>query len=200
MRIAVGGMIGVGKTSLCKKLQPYMDTIHTVFADFRKDDIIWNTLLDNKYAGDDSQNLALQIYILTKVINEIENNFHCITDRSILEHYIFAEFSLSKDDFLVYDLFFKQQLNKNKYILPEHHIILDKDVDDLIEQVKERNRNIDITLLNRAIESFTELDFIYTTKLRTLCQLYSVTFTYIEDYDYDDIGIFNYIREGIEYH
>ena len=142
MRVAVGGMIASGKSTLVRQLGnelnvPYMD-------EFAKDDPVFNTLLEWLYEGVEDVEMLLQIYFLHKHWKtQKDYDEDVIIDRHMIEHWLFAQKNI-KDKTIknFYNGVFNAYMNDVKDI--DLYIILSVNWNTFVERIHKRGRQQEI--------------------------------------------------------
>ena len=151
--IAIEGAIGVGKTTLAKKIS---DTIkcETIFEDY-----VTNPFLKDFYDRNQLNSFSTQIYFL---LSRIEQSVE-VRDT---ENLLISDFYFGKDE-----LFAKLNLNEVEYAMyqeirkklkfnppiPDLKIYLQASTDILIERIKKRGLDIEINIKKKYIDSVNEI-------------------------------------------
>ena len=95
MKIAVGGMIASGKSTLVKDLSEELKM--PAMYEFAESDVVFNTILKWLYEGVEDVQMLLQFYFLHKHwTSQKEYKGDVIVDKHIIENLIFAEYHLQK--------------------------------------------------------------------------------------------------------
>lgn len=178
MKIAVGGMIASGKSTLVKQLAKKYDV--SSLDEFRQDDEVFNTLLQWLYEGKEHVEMLLQVYFLHKHW-EAQREFKgdVIVDRHIIEHWLFAQTNLkSKPEVLnMYNGLFHQYMND--VIHPDLYIILDVDWESFERRIINRGRKQEIENFERNKGYFKGLMENYVQKLVAQCVIYNIPYVVI---------------------
>jgi deoxyadenosine/deoxycytidine kinase len=175
MKIAVGGMIGSGKSTLSKQLSEHLTT--PLMEEFAADDSVFNTLLQWLYEGKPDVEMLLQVYFLHshwKAQNEFGKDV--IVDRHIIEHWLFAQVNLEKMPTILnfYNGVFHQYMNT--VIQPDLYVILDLNWESFEERVMKRGRDQEIANFSHNIPYFKNLLENYTNKLIAQCVIYNIPY------------------------
>ena len=179
MKIAVGGMIASGKTTLTERLAKKLDFKRV--NEFEKDDKVFNTLLQWLYEGVEDVEMLLQVYFLhhswKSQKNILENS---VVDREIIEHWLFAQTNLYKfpEILNMYNGVFHAYMNS--HILPDLYIILDIDINTFRKRILERGRPQEVNNLEANMPYFKNLLKDYTKKLIAQCVLYDIKYKVIK--------------------
>lgn len=191
--IAVGGTIGVGKSTFCEKLwKNYKCTItreipkdknHVIhkFLEAMYNDRIH--LLSNKdYAA-----FAFQSYMIGYRMDELmkEDKKHLrVFDRTVIEDRIFAE-ELIENTFLVegylemWDYAVRQL--EDAEALPDMYLILKPQFrGQTLQNIIKRNRKCEIDNLRHNIDYFQKLEDKYVDTLIRMCNDYNIPYKVIE--------------------
>lgn len=172
MRVAVGGMIASGKSTLVKELGdalnvPYMD-------EFAKDDPVFNTLLGWLYQGVEDVEMLLQIYFLHKHWKtQKEYKEDVIIDRHMIEHWLFAQKNI-KDKTIknFYNGVFNAYMNDVKTI--DLYIILSVDWNTFVERIHKRGRQQEINNFDANEGYFRKLHADYVRLLKAQCAIHDI--------------------------
>ena len=151
--IAIEGAIGVGKTTLAKKIS---DTIkcETIFEDY-----VTNPFLKDFYDHNQLNSFSTQIYFL---LSRIEQSVEVRDTKNLL----ISDFYFGKDE-----LFAKLNLNEVEYAMyqeirkklkfnppiPDLIIYLQASTDILLERIKKRGLDIEINIKKKYIDSVNEI-------------------------------------------
>ena len=151
--IAIEGAIGVGKTTLAKKIS---DTIkcETIFEDY-----VTNPFLKDFYDHNQLNSFSTQIYFL---LSRIEQSIEVRDTKNLL----ISDFYFGKDE-----LFAKLNLNEVEYAMyqeirkklkfnppiPDLIIYLQASTDILLERIKKRGLDIEINIKKKYIDSVNEI-------------------------------------------
>ena len=173
MKIAVGGMIASGKSTLVSALANEFKLER--LDEFKKDDEVFNTLLKWLYEGKENVEMLLQIYFLHKHWSaQKEISGDVIVDRHIIEHWLFAQVNLAKhpDVLNMYNGLFHAYMNSVKH--PDLYIILDMDWDTFQERIMKRGRVQEVENFSHNENYFRYLMDGYVRKLKAQCEIYNI--------------------------
>lgn len=164
--IAVEGPIGVGKTTLARRLA---EDFH---ADLMLESISDNPFLERFYSNPKSTGLATQLSFLMQRIKQLdglqENGFEaavCITDFLIEKDRLFAQATLDSDELSLYDCIHRRVLTAIP--VPDLVIYLQAPVDVLLKRIGKRGRSFEKP--------------VSSTYLHQLCDSYTSFFHYYDD-------------------
>lgn len=179
MKIAVGGMIASGKSTLVNGLAEEfkLDKLE----EFRKDDEVFNTLLKWLYEGKEHVEMLLQIYFLHKHwYTQNHTSGDVIVDRHIIEHWLFAQANLAKypDVLNMYNGLFHAYMNSIEQ--PDLYIILDMDWDTFKERIMKRGRAQEVENFGRNEDYFKFLMDDYVRKLVAQCEIYDIPYIVLD--------------------
>lgn len=175
MKIAVGGMIGVGKSTLVKKLGEFFKL--PIMEEFETNDDTFDTLLRWLYEGRPNVEMLLQIYFLhTHWYRQKELDNNCIVDRDIIEHWLFAQKNLTKTPKVLnmYNGLFHQYMND--WHKPDLYIILDLSWEEFKARIFERGRSSEIDNFKKNESYFKMLISDYTDLLKAQCTIYKIPY------------------------
>ena len=146
--ITIAGTVGVGKSTLTKKLAETLD-FRTSF-----EKVDGNPYLEKYYQDFNRWSFHLQIYFLAERFKEQKRMFQYgggfIQDRSIYEDTaIFAQMnydngSMSKDDFDTYNALFNAMVMTPYFPHPNLIIYLEGDIDEIVGRIGTRGRQMEI--------------------------------------------------------
>lgn len=141
--IAIEGPIGVGKTSLAKKLSNSLD--------YRllKEIVEENPFLDKFYDNIEEWSFQTEMFFLCnrhKQLQDIDRDYlqnrqPVIADYHIFKNMIFANQSLNKDEFKKYEHIFKILTEDLK--TPNMVIYIHASLDTLLKRIKQRGRELE---------------------------------------------------------
>jgi deoxyadenosine/deoxycytidine kinase len=179
MKIAIGGMIASGKSTLVNKLSERLNLAK--MDEYDKDDEVFNTLLKWLYEGKQDVEMLLQIYFLHKhwkTQKELDGDV--IVDRHIIEHWLFAQVNLMNNPEVLnmYNGLFHQYMNSIEH--PDLYIILDMDWDTFRERIMKRGREQEIENFGRNEDYFKFLMDDYTRKLVAQCEIYDIHYIVLD--------------------
>ena len=146
--ITIAGTVGVGKSTLTKKLAETLD-FRTSF-----EKVDGNPYLEKYYQDFNRWSFHLQIYFLAERFQEQKRMFQYgggfIQDRSIYEDTaIFAQMnydngSMSKEDFDTYNSLFNAMVMTPYFPHPNLIIYLEGDIDEIVGRIGTRGRQMEI--------------------------------------------------------
>ncbi|CUN02078.1 deoxynucleoside kinase [Turicibacter sanguinis] len=146
--ITIAGTVGVGKSTLTKKLAETLD-FRTSF-----EKVDGNPYLEKYYQDFNRWSFHLQIYFLAERFKEQKRMFQYgggfIQDRSIYEDTaIFAQMnydngSMSKEDFDTYNSLFNDMVMTPYFPHPNLIIYLEGDIDEIVGRIGTRGRQMEI--------------------------------------------------------
>lgn len=197
MRVAVGGMIASGKSTLVKALSeelniPSMD-------EFAENDPVFNTLLEWLYKGVEDVEMLLQIYFLHKHWKtQKDHDDEIIIDRHMIEHWLFAQNNI-KDKTIknFYNGVFNAYMNDVKPI--DLYIILAVDWNTFVERLHKRGRKQEIENFDANEEYFRKLNANYVKMLKAQCLIHNINHVVLHA-DADDKEVLSAAITAIDYH
>ncbi len=178
--IAIGGMIGLGKSTVINGLRE--KGFHCV-DEYADDDIVFNTLLSAMYNGVQGAELPLQTYFIVnhnRTTNKSKDIAETVVlDRYIIEHMLFAMNNLNGAELSsYYQLFFDLMQDTLK---PDLYIILTTDtIETVFDRIKSRGRECEIVGLEANKQYFINLWKTYNNKLKGLCHVFDIPFVEIK--------------------
>lgn len=178
MKIAVGGMIGSGKSTLTKQLSEKLNL--PLMEEFAANDEVFNTLLKWLYDGVEDIEMLVQVYFLhTHWKKQTQYKQDVIVDRHIIEHWLFAHTNLIKMPTILnfYNGVFHQYMND--VVHPDLYIILDINWDTFKERIMKRGREQEIANFESNIPYFKNLMETYVNKLEAQCLIYDIPYVII---------------------
>jgi deoxyadenosine/deoxycytidine kinase len=179
MRIAIGGMIAAGKSSMAKRVAKEFEL--KLIDEFEGDDEVFNTILKWLYEGKENVEMLLQIYFIhNQYLKHVEYEDDYVVDRDVIEHWIFAQNNLQKQPRVLnmYNGLFHAYMNDIK--LPDHYFILDIDWDNFKERIYKRNRSVEIENFEKNKDYFKGLLENYTDMLVAQCVIYQIPYSVID--------------------
>ena len=179
MKIAVGGMIASGKTTLVKNLSQSLN--FDQLDEFKQGDEVFNTLLEWLYKGYEDVEMLLQVYFLHKHYKtQLEKANDVIVDRHIIEHWLFAQENLKEKPQVLnfYNGLFHQYMNQ--VIQPDIYFILDMDFDTFESRIMQRGRPQEIDNYEQNKNYFKALLKSYKEKLIAQCTIYDIPYVIID--------------------
>lgn len=175
MKIAIGGMIASGKSTLVDNLSKTLNI--PAMKEFESDDVVFNTILKWLYEGVKDVEMLLQFYFLhNHWSSQKEYKDSVIVDKHIIENLIFAQEHLSHNLELlnIYEGLFSQYV-KNVH-KPDLYIILEIDWNTFKERINRRGRQQEIDNFDNNTEYFKRLLSTYVSKLVEQCKKQDITY------------------------
>lgn len=162
--IAVEGPIGVGKTTLARRLAEDFK------ADLMLESIDDNPFLERFYASPKSMGLATQLSFLMQRVQQLESlqatGFDadvCVTDFLIEKDRLFAQNTLDSDELALYDSIHQRVLKATP--VPDLVIYLQAPVDVLLRRIDKRGRGfekpVSSTYLHQLSDAYTSFFHYY---------------------------------------
>ena len=151
--IAVEGAIGVGKTTLVKRISNSIkcDTIFEDYAD--------NPFLKTFYDSNSSNSFSTQLYFLLKRLEQsklfINNKNLILSDFYFGKDDLFAKLNLNEVEYNMYSEI-REKLNFNPPT-PDLIIYLQAPTDILIDRIKKRNLSFETKMKKKYIESINDI-------------------------------------------
>ncbi len=151
--IAVEGAIGVGKTTLVKRISNSIkcDTIFEDYAD--------NPFLKTFYDSNSGNSFSTQLYFLLKRLEQsklfINNKNLILSDFYFGKDDLFAKLNLNEVEYNMYSEI-REKLNFNPPI-PDLIIYLQAPTDILIDRIKRRNLSFETKMKKKYIESVNDI-------------------------------------------
>ena len=179
MKVAIGGMISSGKSTLVKDLSKELDI--PAMAEYNEDDVVFNTLLGWLYEGKPNVEMLLQVYFLhNHWLEQKEHGNNVIVDRHIIEHWIFAQENLKdKPEVLnMYNGLYHAYMNSVTH--PDIYLILDLNWDNFERRIMKRGRAQEVENFGNNIEYFKKLMENYVTKLKAQCDIYDIPYVVMD--------------------
>ncbi|MCP3032246.1 deoxynucleoside kinase [Halobacillus sp. A1] len=144
--IAVEGPIGVGKTSLSKKLASQFD-FHLL-----KEIVEENPFLGKFYENIDEWSFQTEMFFLcnrVKQLEDIDRDYlklgkPVVADYHIFKNMIFAQRTLREEKFLKYTQIF--EILSHDMPKPNMVIYLDASLETLLERIRLRNRDVEVNI------------------------------------------------------
>ena len=152
--ISIDGNIGIGKTTLVKKLAQHLNA-HTFFEEFN--DNPWLPLF---YKNPHNNALALELSLLTDRFRQLTHiqkqdaSQPFVSDYSLDKCLLFAKINLSPQDYVRYEELYKQvSANLSS---PSLVIVLHTPLHNLLQNIKQRNRSYEQQISPHYIEQLNE--------------------------------------------
>lgn len=196
MKIAIGGMIGVGKSTLTKKLGEHYKL--PIMEEFESTDDTFHTLLKWLYEGRPHVEMLLQTYFLhTHWYRQQELDNHCIIDRDIIEHWLFAQKNLMKMPKVwnMYNALFHQYMNDWKK--PDLYVILNLSWEEFTKRIFARGRTSEIDNYHANEAYFKMLIGDYVELMKAQCVIFNVPYVIINTDGLDESQVFKLSVEAI---
>jgi deoxyadenosine/deoxycytidine kinase len=197
MKLAVGGMIASGKSTLTQEMARYFEM--PLLEEFSKDDTVFNTLLTWLYEGKPNVEMLLQIYFLNQHwASQKALGHHIVVDRHIIEHWIFAQVNLKKHPEVLnmYNGLYHQYMNSIDH--PDLYIILDMNWSTFKKRIMKRGREQEIENFGRNEQYFKDLHETYVDKLISQCIIYDIPFYVLDTDDMDEDTVSDVAIQVIE--
>ena len=177
MKIAIGGMIASGKSTLVDNLSKTLNI--PAMKEFEEDDIVFNTILNWLYSGVKDVEMLLQVYFLHKHwSSQKQYEDDVIVDKHIIENLIFADEHLSSELLELYTGVFKNYVEHTKK--PDLYIIIDIDWNTFSDRIHQRGRQQEIDNFVKNESYFKRLLSTYVSKLTSLCSAQNIPYYIIE--------------------
>jgi deoxyadenosine/deoxycytidine kinase len=197
MKIAIGGMIASGKSTLVDLLSQEFNLAK--MDEFDQADDVFNTLLKWLYEGKENVEMLLQIYFLHKHwMSQKALKDNVIIDRHIIEHWLFAQINLAKTPEVLnmYNGLFHQYMNSITH--PDLYIILDMDWESFKERIMKRGRVQEIENFGHNENYFKYLMDGYVRKLKAQCEIYNIPSIVIDTSGMDEESVFDAAAQIID--
>lgn len=179
MKIAIGGMIASGKSTLVKNLSKKLG--YDRMDEYTNGDEVFETLLKWLYEGKQDVEMLLQIYFLHKHwTTQALYGGDVVVDRDIIEHWIFAQENIKdKPEILnMYNAVFHAYMNTHRK--PDLYIILDMNWGTFEERITKRGRSQEVDNFDENAVYFLNLLRIYVEKIKAQCAIYNIPYTIIK--------------------
>lgn len=177
MKVAIGGMIASGKSTLVEGLSKELN--YPAMKEFEEDDIVFNTILQWLYDGVKNVDMLLQFYFLHNHWNAQKQYMgNVIVDKHIIENLIFANIHLKDDELLsiYYELIstYIERVRK-----PDIYIILDMSWNTFVKRIYKRGRAQEIDNFKDNEKYFKTLMGEYVSHLSRYCNNMDIPFEII---------------------
>jgi deoxyadenosine/deoxycytidine kinase len=196
MKIAVGGMIASGKTTLIHKLSEALPH-YMVLSEYRKDDPLFDELLRLTYEGVEDAGLLLQIYFIQKHWKSQQEHArvkNLIMDRHLIEHWLFSHNRLNDPViWQAYNTIFQNFMMTSPTI--DLYLILDVDWETFKERIYRRNRAAEIENFEQNEKYFYDLLSSYTEKLVAQCIIYDIPYEVINTSGLQEHEVFDLVSK-----
>ncbi len=196
-RIAIGGMIASGKSTLAAKISQEFNL--PMIEEYEKDDEVFHTILKWLYEGKPNVEMLLQIYFLhNQWLKHKEMNDTYVVDRDVIEHWIFAQVNLRKHPEVLnmYNGLFHAYMNSIK--LPELYVILDVDFEKFRQRIMTRGRQQEIDNFPQNEKYFKDLLTNYVDMLKAQCIIFNVPYIIVNTNNKDTDQIFSEVKAHIQ--
>ena len=184
--IAIGGMIGAGKSTLSRALGQKLEA--SVVYELNENDELQNLLLKKLYEGDKTSAIAFQVYFFCSrfdnYCNGVNNNQISVFDRTIFEDRLFAHQNMTSDPIMFgfYDSMWHDKTKELIYSVgvPKLYIILDIKWEDFKKRLFERGRKSETDNFDQNEPYFRSVHRIYTEYLVNVCQVYGINYIVLD--------------------
>lgn len=197
MKVAVGGMISSGKSTLVKRLSDYLGIPE--MKEFDEDDGVFHTLLSWLYEGKEDTEMLLQVYFLHKHWKaQAEFGTNVVVDRHIIEHWLFAQQNLqaTPEVLNMYNGLFHAYMNST--FKPDLYIILDMDWENFVQRIMKRSRPEELDNFDSNAEYFKGLMEKYTDLLEAQCKIYDINYVVVDTNGLSNDEVFEKAKDIIE--
>lgn len=183
--IAIGGMIGAGKSTLTRELGKKLNA--DVIFELNENDELQNLLLKRLYEGDETSAIAFQVYFFCSRFDNyrkgVLNHNLSVFDRTIFEDRLFAHQNMTTDPIMFgfYDSMWHEKTKELIYSVgvPKLYIILDLKWEVFKERIFKRGRESEIDNFSENEAYFKSLLSIYVNYLKKTCQIYGINYIII---------------------
>lgn len=184
--IAIGGMIGAGKSTLTRALGEALKA--DVIYELNENDELQNILLKRLYEGDETAAIAFQVYFFCSRFvnyrNGVQNSNISVFDRTIFEDRLFAHQNMTADPIMFgfYDAMWHEKVKELIYSVgvPKLYIILDLKWEEFKDRVHRRGRASEIDNFSSNEAYFKSLHSVYVHYLEKTCQVYGINYMIID--------------------
>lgn len=198
MKIAVGGMIASGKSTLVNKLGEILNL--PVMDEYEKDDGVFDTLLTWLYEGKPNVEMLLQVYFLHNHWDrQIQHGKDFIVDRDLIEHWLFADTNLKHqpDVLSFYNGLFQAYMNRIHK--PDLYIILDISWERFVDRIFTRGRKAEIDNFAAQEQYFKNLLSTYVSKMKAQCIIHGIDYVVIDTNDLNENQVLEAAIQAIEH-
>ena len=183
--IAIGGMIGAGKSTLTRELGKKLNA--DVIFELNENDELQNLLLKRLYEGDETSAIAFQVYFFCSRFDNyrkgVLNHNLSVFDRTIFEDRLFAHQNMTADPIMFgfYDSMWHEKTKELIYSVgvPKLYIILDLKWEVFKERIFKRGRKSEIDNFSENENYFKSLLSVYVHYLKKTCQIYGINYIII---------------------
>ena len=184
--IAIGGMIGAGKSTLTRALGETLNA--DVIYELNENDDLQNILLKRLYEGDETAAIAFQVYFFCSRFdnyrNGVQNSNLSIFDRTIFEDRLFAHQNMTADPIMFgfYDSMWHEKTKELIYSVgvPKLYIILDLKWEEFKDRIFRRERKSEIENFSSNEAYFKSLHSVYVHYLEKTCQVYGINYMILD--------------------
>lgn len=184
--IAIGGMIGAGKSTLTRALGEALKA--DVIFELNENDDLQNILLKRLYEGDETAAIAFQVYFFCSRFenyrNGVQNSNISVFDRTIFEDRLFAHQNMTADPIMFgfYDDMWHEKTKELIYSVgvPKLYIILDLKWEEFKDRIFRRGRASEIDNFSSNESYFKSLHSVYVEYLEKTCQVYGINYMIID--------------------
>lgn len=184
--VAIGGMIGAGKSTLSRALGKELKA--DVVYELKEDDELQNLLLKKLYEGDKTSAIAFQVYFFCSRFdnykNSVKNSDMSVFDRTIFEDRLFAHQNMTSDPitFGFYDSMWHDKTKELIYSVgvPKLYVILDIKWEEFKDRIFLRGRRSEIDNFSKNEAYFKSIHSIYKDYLIDVCQVYGMNYILID--------------------
>lgn len=184
--IAIGGMIGLGKSTLATALAEELKG--KVVLELHKKDKITELLLEKLYEREsDKYASVFQLYFALNRSEAYAKNANgkkiTIFDRTIFEDYLFAIRNIKTPSVIRYYIsLWDSEIKKliYQYGLPAYYIILRGSNELMYDRIKNRGRKCEIDNLEKNKQYLEELNKNYVDYLEKICKNYNIKYLIVD--------------------
>lgn len=197
--IAVGGPIGIGKSTLVGSLE------FTNIQELDGNSSLETELLDRMYKNDDIALHTFQIHLITKKADiykkMVQNQETVIFDRTIFEDIMFARRKITNESTMKY---YKQVWNdlvnqmKYNYGLPSLYILLESKWDTARDRILKRGRSFEIEMLKKDEKKFKELHEMYENEFPKILKDCGIKFIKIKTDNKEIFDVRNDVKKELK--